>query len=81
MSNNADSLSQPDAQTEGENQDQRHVVQPGENLTIIAQAYYGPEHAEHWVTLYNFNRELIGENPDRIRSGMELLIPDISEFL
>ena len=64
-----------------EKQDRWHVVQPGENLTAIAQTYYGPEHASHWITLYNFNRELIGENPDSILVGMELLIPDISESL
>ncbi len=58
-----------------------HIVQPGENLTIIAQAYFGQEHASHWITLYNFNRELIGDNPDVIKPGMKLLIPDISKFL
>jgi nucleoid-associated protein YgaU len=58
-----------------------HVVQPGENLTMIARAYYGPEHGDHWITLYNFNRKLVGENPDLIQPGMELLIPDIPEFL
>jgi len=62
-------------------QDRWHVVQPGENLTVIAQAYYGSEHEAHWITLYNFNRELIGENPDLLQVGMELLIPDLSEFL
>jgi nucleoid-associated protein YgaU len=64
-----------------ERQDRWHVVQPGENLTVIAKAYYGAEHDSHWITLYNFNRELIGENPDLLQPGMELLIPDISEFL
>jgi nucleoid-associated protein YgaU len=66
---------------EPKTQDRWHIVLPGENLTNIAQAYYGPEHASHWITLYNFNREVIGENPDLITPGMELLIPDISEFL
>jgi nucleoid-associated protein YgaU len=64
-----------------ERQDRWHLVQPGENLSAIAKAYYGAEHDSHWITLYNFNRELIGENPDLIQPGMELLIPDISEFL
>lgn len=71
----------PEMVQESSVQGQVHVVQTGENLTQIAQAYYGPEHASHWITLYNFNRELIGENPDVIQLGMELLIPDISEFL
>ena len=67
--------------TEPETKENWHVVQTGENLTFIAQAYYGPEHAAHWITLYNFNREIIGDNPDLITPGMELLIPDIAEFL
>ena len=66
---------------EQKHQDRWHVVRPGENLTAIAQAYYGTEHASHWITLYNFNREMIGENPDLLQPGMELLIPDIAQFL
>ena len=72
---------QPEMAPESDTKDRIHVVQPGENLSMIAQAYYGPEHASHWITLYNFNRELIGDNPDMIQAGIELLIPDISEFL
>ena len=62
-------------------QDCWHVVKPGENLTVIAQTYYGEEHASHWITLYNFNRERIGANPDMIQPGMKIRIPDITEFL
>ena len=64
-----------------DSQERWHVVQPGENLSMIARVYYGLEHGDHWITLYNFNRKLIGENPDLIQPGLELLIPDISEFL
>jgi nucleoid-associated protein YgaU len=71
----------PGISEEPKREDRWHVVQPGENLTAIAQAYYGPEHASHWITLYNFNREVIGENPDLIQPGIELRIPDLSEFL
>ena len=62
-------------------EDRWHVIQPGENLTIIAKDYYGPEHSAHWITLYNFNREIIGDNPNLIQVGMELMIPDILQFL
>jgi nucleoid-associated protein YgaU len=58
-----------------------HVVQPGENLSMIARKYYGKEHEVHWITLHNFNREVIGENPDILQVGMKLIIPDIAEFL
>ena len=62
-------------------QDRWHVVESGENLTKIAQDYYGPKNAQHWITLYNFNREQIGDTPDMIQPGMVLRIPNISEFL
>ncbi len=58
-----------------------HVVQPGENLSVIARKYYGAEHEAHWITLYNFNRDVIGENPDFLMVGARLHIPDLSEFL
>lgn len=84
MSSNSTELAQEHpAETPAEpgHQECWHQVQPGENLTMIAQTHYGSEHAAHWITLYNFNRELIGENPDLIQAGMELLIPDITAFL
>lgn len=81
MPDNVKRSAQSEITTESETQDRIHVVGPGENLTVIAQAYYGPEYASHWITLYNFNREMLGENPAVIQPGMELLIPDISEFL
>ena len=58
-----------------------HIVQPGENLSLIARKYYGAENEVHWITLYNFNREVIGDNPDLIPVGMELKIPEIDQFL
>ena len=58
-----------------------HIVQPGENLSFIAKKYYGDENEAHWITLYNFNRDLIGDNPDLIQVGIELVIPELEEFL
>jgi|SaaInl7_135m_RNA_FD_contig_21_715496_length_319_multi_4_in_0_out_0_2 nucleoid-associated protein YgaU len=64
------------------NTEQRvHVVEPGENLSAIAQKYYGAENAAHWITIYNFNREVVGDNPDFIQAGISLVIPDLTEFL
>ena len=58
-----------------------HVVQPGENLSLIARKYYGDGNEAHWITLHNFNKEMIGDNPDMIHPGLKLMIPDLSEFL
>ena len=69
---------------QSENQEERpriHVVQPGENLSLIARKYYGDDNEAHWITLYNFNREVIGDNPDLIQVGMALQIPEIEEYL
>ena len=58
-----------------------HTVQPGENLSLIAKKYYGAENEVHWITIYNFNRELIGDNPDFIQAGLSLEIPELKQFL
>lgn len=52
----------------------KHVVQKGESLSLIAKQYYGDIHK--WKQLYEANKALIGDNPDRIQPGQELVIPD-----
>ncbi|MEI7989007.1 MAG: LysM peptidoglycan-binding domain-containing protein [Chloroflexota bacterium] len=53
--------------------DSWYTVQAGDNLTKIAQRFYGA--GGNWQVIYNANRNTIGPNPDIIRSGMVLLIP------
>jgi nucleoid-associated protein YgaU len=50
-----------------------HVVASGESLSVIAQNYYGS--ANDWPRIYQANKALIGDNPDRIRVGQKLKIP------
>jgi nucleoid-associated protein YgaU len=52
---------------------ERYTVQPGDNLSRIAERFYGS--AEHWEIIYNHNREAIGVDPGRLRAGMTLDIP------
>ncbi len=52
--------------------EQRHVVQAGETLSGIAQQHYGA--GSQWRYLYNVNRETIGDNPNRLRANMVLII-------
>jgi nucleoid-associated protein YgaU len=49
-----------------------HVVQRGENLSTIAQQYYGSANA--WRRILNANQDRIA-NPDRIAEGTRLVIP------
>lgn len=65
----------PVAQTKGK----LHIVASNETLSHIALRYYGSAAKENWMIIYEANKELIGDNPNIIRKGMELFIPDISE--
>ncbi len=56
-----------------EGQRRIHIVQSGETLSHIAQAAYG--NAGRWPEIYEANREVIGDDPTRLRLGMELVIP------
>jgi nucleoid-associated protein YgaU len=50
-----------------------HIVCLGETLSGISYKYYGS--TNKWQKIYNANRETI-ENPNRIKPGMRLNIPD-----
>ncbi len=52
----------------------KHIVQKGESLSLIAKRYYGDIHK--WKQLYEANKAVIGNNPDLIQVGQELVIPD-----
>lgn len=52
-----------------------HVVEKGDTLTAIALKYYG--NAGEFMKIYEANKEVIGDNPDRILVGQELVIPEL----
>jgi len=49
-----------------------HVVKAGETLTSIARAY---RVKGGWKALYKANRQMIGDNPDRLNVGTMLALP------
>ncbi len=51
-----------------------HVVKAGDSLSSISEVYYKGDPTQ-WRKIYNFNRDLIGKNPNAIKAGMELRIP------
>ncbi|MGB0768704.1 MAG: LysM peptidoglycan-binding domain-containing protein [Phycisphaeraceae bacterium] len=53
--------------------DQSYTVRPGDNLSRIAQRFYGD--ADAWDLIYARNRKAIGPRPDALKVGMELVIP------
>lgn len=51
----------------------KHIVQKGESLSLIAKHYTGDVHK--WKELYEANKATVGNNPDLIQPGMELILP------
>lgn len=48
-----------------------YIVQPGDNLTTIAQRYN-----TNWQLIYKKNKNIIGSNPNIIKVGQELIIKE-----
>jgi len=55
----------------GKISNKKYTVKAGDSLSKIA-ANYGAS----WKQIYELNREMIGDNPNVISSGMELQIPE-----
>ncbi len=53
----------------------KHVVVSGDTLSGIAKKYY--DDAGKYMEIYKANKDLIGDNPDLIQPGMELVIPKL----
>lgn len=51
----------------------RHRVTATDTLATIAQQYYGQQRL--WTLIYNANRAVIGDDPNAIPVGVELVIP------
>jgi len=54
-----------------------HRVQATDTLASIAKAYYGEQ--RHWRIIYDANRTVIGDEPNALPIGVELLIPPLPE--
>jgi len=50
-----------------------HIVRKNQTLSAISRQYYGT--ANKWKKIYNANRDVVKE-PNKINSGMKLIIPD-----
>jgi nucleoid-associated protein YgaU len=54
-----------------------HTVSGDETLSHIALKYYGSAVKEKWMLIYNANNAVIGDNPNIIRPGQVLKIPEL----
>jgi nucleoid-associated protein YgaU len=53
-----------------------HTVVSGETLSGIALKYYGSATKDMWMRIYNANRAVIGDDPNLIKAGQVLKIPE-----
>ncbi len=52
-----------------------HTVAKGDSLSKIAKQYYGK--VTLWKQLYEANKAVVGPNPDLIKPGQVLVIPEL----
>jgi len=57
----------------------RHKVAAGESLSSIAYYYY--DDLNLWPIIHDVNQPAVGQNPNKLEIGLELVIPDISKML
>jgi nucleoid-associated protein YgaU len=53
-----------------------HTVESGESLSGIALKYYKSAAKEDWMAIYEANKSVIGDDPNVIKPGMVLKIPE-----
>lgn len=58
-----------------------HTVGANETLSHIALRYYGHATPPYYKVIYEFNKEVIGENMNIIRAGQVLEIPQLPQDL
>jgi len=58
-----------------------HTMKSDETLSHLALHYYGHATKPYWMVIYEANKEAIGDNPNRVRVGTLLKIPDLPEEL
>ena len=54
-----------------------HTVAGGETLSHISLKYYASATKTYWMIIYEANKALIGDNPNRLKRGLTLRIPDL----
>lgn len=56
-----------------------HTVKDGDTLSHLALKYYGHATKPYYMAIYEANKELIGDNPNRVKLGLELKIPELPD--
>lgn len=58
-----------------------HEVGPGDTLSHISLEYYGSATKPYWMVIYEANKEIIGDDPNKVTRGITLKIPTLPDDL
>lgn len=58
-----------------------HTVKENETWSHLALRYYGDMSEPYWRYMYEFNKELIGDNYKRFYAGLEIRVPELPDHL
>jgi nucleoid-associated protein YgaU len=58
-----------------------HTLTAEETLSHLSLKYYGHATKPYWMVIYEANKDVIGDNPNRVRPGLEIKIPELPEEL
>ena len=58
-----------------------HKVGEGETLSHLALKYYGNATRDYWMVIYEFNKNVIGDDPGHVHMGTMLKIPELPSSL
>jgi phage tail protein X len=56
-----------------------HKVDAGDTLSALALKYYGKTTKDYWMLIYEANKAVIGDNPNGIKAGTVLKVPELPE--
>ncbi len=59
----------------------KHVWTKDDTYAGLAQKYYGSAQEPYWRLIYEHNKAIIGNHPNAIKVGMEIVIPPLPEEL
>lgn len=58
-----------------------HTVESGDTLGSLALKYYGHATPDYWQLIYQANKAVIGDNPNVVKRGIVLKIPELPQNL
>jgi nucleoid-associated protein YgaU len=59
----------------------KHTVASEETLSHIALKYYGHATKPYYMLIYDANKRVIGDDPNRVKPGLVLQIPELPDKL